>query len=342
MLQARDCDSLYVELCHGLVQGGLRSARVRICDPETEELVTVAYAGEPTTAERAVQPHARMASGRVRRLRSVTSPQTTAGFPLLCSGQPVALLEVEAYAAEALSAATLDLLEKLARNLSLVLDDLEDQRHKQAAERVLLDNAIRFRDAAGAAGEYVWEVDLDGRFTYLSDGIETISGYRPEDLVGRTPIELMPEQDRGRVRDWVAQNVGADGSFRDFEHQLVSRHGEARWVRVSAVGLLDANGKRVGQRGTGRDITERRRAEQHLAESRKFLDELINAVPDPISVKDAQHRFVAVNHAFCRIVGCTREELLGKDDAGLIPARRSAPGLAHGRGCTHRPRPGGL
>ena len=68
---------------------------------------------------------------------------------------------------------TLDLLEKLARNLSLALDDLEDQRHKQAAERALLDNAIRFRDAAGAAGEYVWEVDLDGRFTYLSDGIES-------------------------------------------------------------------------------------------------------------------------------------------------------------------------
>ena len=94
-------------------------------------------------------------------------------------------------------------------------------------------------------------------------------------------------------------------------------------MRVSAVGLLDADGNRIGQRGTGRDITERKLAEQHLAESRKFLDELINAVPDPISVKDEQHRFVAVNHAFCRIVGCTREAILGKDDSGLIPAEEA-------------------
>ena len=319
MLQARDCDSLYVELCHTLVQGGLRSALVRVCDPETDELVTVACAGQPTPAARMTQPrNPRAPSARVRRLRGV--PQAAAGFPLLCEGQPVALLEVEAHATDDLSGAALDLLEKLARNLSLALDMLEEQRHKQTAERVLLDNAIRFRDAAGAAGEYLWEVDLEGRFTYLSDGIEMISGYRPEELVGRTPVELMPEQDRQRVRDWVAGHMGADGSFRDFEHQLVCKTGEARWVRVSAVGLHDTNGNRIGQRGTGRDITERRRAEQLLAESRKFLDELINAVPDPISVKDAQHRFVAVNHAFCRIVGCTPEDILGKDDSGLLPA----------------------
>src|SRR5262245_27155507 len=67
MLQARDCDSLYVELCTSLVQGGLRSALVRVCDPETDQLVTVACAGEPTPAEHAIQPRdAHAAPTRVR------------------------------------------------------------------------------------------------------------------------------------------------------------------------------------------------------------------------------------------------------------------------------------
>jgi diguanylate cyclase (GGDEF)-like protein/PAS domain S-box-containing protein len=324
ILQMRDRDTLFRELCHGLAQGGLRSASVWISNPNTGDLVTAASVGEPAPVERAIpRRSARAASARIRRLRSVAPPPATAGFPLLCGGQPVALLQVEAHRAEDLSASALGLLEKLARHLSLALDGLEDQRHKYAAERALLDNAMRFRDAAGAAGEYVWEVDLEGHFTYLSEGIEAITGYRPEELVGRKPIDLMPEQDRERVRAWVERNVGEDGAFRDFEHQLLSRHGEARWVRVSAVGLLDADGKRIGQRGTGRDITERKRADQLLAESRDFLDELINAVPDPISVKDEQHRFVAANHAFCRIVGCPREAILGKDDSGLIPAEEA-------------------
>jgi PAS domain S-box-containing protein len=323
ILQARDCDTLYRVLCRNLVRGGLRSASVCVSDPNTDHLLTVASAGEPTLVEPAIpRRSARTGSARVRRLRSVP-PAATAGFPLLCGGHPVALLQVEAHAAEELSTSTLELLERLARNLSLALDGLEHQRHKHAAERALLENAIRFRDAAGAAGEYVWEVDLQGHFTYLSDGIEGICGYRPEELVGRKPIDLMPEQDHRRVREWVTQRMGGDGGFRDLEHQLVSRQGDVRWVRVSAVGLFDANGERVGQRGTGRDITDRKLAEQHLTESRKFLDELINAVPDPISVKDEQHRFVAVNDAFCGTVGRSREGILGQDDAGLIPAEEA-------------------
>ena len=144
------------------------------------ELVTVASAGEPTPIEPAIPRR----SARTPRRGSgdcAASPRrrSTAGFPLLCGGHPVALLQVEAHAAEELSAATLELLEKLARNLSLALDGLEHQRHKHAAEQALLDNAIRFRDAAGAAGEYVWEVDLEGHFTYLSEGIEAHQRLSP-------------------------------------------------------------------------------------------------------------------------------------------------------------------
>jgi len=321
LLQARDRDALYGDVCRTLARGGLRSVCVCVPDAHTERLVIIAGAGDAEPAQHPVPRRSpRAASSRARQIDSTTPPAATAGFPLLCGGHPVALLQVEAHTAEELSPSTLDLLEKLARNLSLALDGLEHERHKHAAEQALIDNAIRFRDAAGAAGEYVWEVDLEGHFTYLSEGIEPICGYRPEELVGRKPVDLMPEQDRERVRHWVAQNMAADGSFRDLEHQLVARQGDTRWVRVSAVGLLDAQGGRIGQRGTGRDITEGKLAEQHLAESRKFLDELINAVPDPISVKDEQHRFVAVNHAFCRIVGRSREAILGQDDAGLIPA----------------------
>ena len=321
ILQARDRETLFRELCPALARGGLRSVSVSVPDPQTERLVTIASAGDTAPAQRPLpRPVARRSPAGFSQIHNATPLAPSAGFPLRCGGHPVALLQVEAHTPEELSPPILELLDGLARNLSAALDALEHLRHKHVAEQALLDNAIRFRDAAGAASEYVWEVDLDGHFTYLSDGLEGICGYRPDELIGRKPVDLMSEQERARVREWTARNMGTDGSFRDFEHQLVSRHGDVRWVQVSAVGLYDAQNRRIGQRGTGRDITERKLAEQHLAESRNFLDELINAVPDPISVKDQQHRFVAVNHAFCRVVGRSREAILGQDDAGLIPA----------------------
>jgi PAS domain S-box-containing protein len=73
-------------------------------------------------------------------------------------------------------------------------------------------------------------------------------------------------------------------------------------------------GRSVGVVINLRDVTERKRAEQQLAESRNFLDRIINAVADPIFVKDRHHRGVLVNDAFCNLMGRKREELLGKSD----------------------------
>ena len=74
------------------------------------------------------------------------------------------------------------------------------------------------------------------------------------------------------------------------------------------------NGECVGRVWSFRDITERMQAEQKLAESRNFLDRIINTVPNPIFVKDRQHRGVLVNDAFCHLMGLKREQLLGKSD----------------------------
>ena len=61
-------------------------------------------------------------------------------------------------------------------------------------------------------------------------------------------------------------------------------------------------------------LAGRKRAEQKLAESRSFLDRIINSISDPIFVKDRRHRGVLVNDAFCHLMGFKREELLGKSD----------------------------
>ena len=65
---------------------------------------------------------------------------------------------------------------------------------------------------------------------------------------------------------------------------------------------------------------ERHQAEQELEHSRAFLESLINSVPNPIFVKDREHRWVLVNDAFCRHLGHPREELLGKSDFDFLPA----------------------
>ncbi len=69
---------------------------------------------------------------------------------------------------------------------------------------------------------------------------------------------------------------------------------------------------------------ERKRAEYELQSARAFLDSVINAIADPVFVKDDKRRFVLVNEALCAIAGRPRESLIGKNDHEMFPEGEAA------------------
>jgi diguanylate cyclase (GGDEF)-like protein/PAS domain S-box-containing protein len=146
--------------------------------------------------------------------------------------------------------------------LSAVLDISERKR----AEAALRESERRFRDFAEAAGEYVWEVDAGARFTYVSRRVESVLGYAPEELYGRTLLDFMPPGETERMRQWYDDTAAARTSFRNVEHRMLARSGSQVWQSLSGVPLLDGAGELTGWRGTALDITERKRAEARIAD----------------------------------------------------------------------------
>ena len=67
------------------------------------------------------------------------------------------------------------------------------------------------------------------------------------------------------------------------------------------------------------ELNERRRAEEGLRRAGAFLHGIINALDDPVVVKDSNHRFVQVNEAFCLLMNHKRENILGKTDRDILP-----------------------
>jgi PAS domain S-box-containing protein len=65
---------------------------------------------------------------------------------------------------------------------------------------------------------------------------------------------------------------------------------------------------------------QRLRAQADLERTRDFLRNAIDAVPDPLFVKDRAHRWVVFNSAFCRLMGRPPEALQGKSDYDFVPA----------------------
>ena len=147
-----------------------------------------------------------------------------------------------------------------------IVTSVMDITERKQAERQLRESERRFRDFAEAAGEYVWELDVDGRYTFLSRRVEQVLGYTPDELLGRKPTELLPPGEAERVRDWLVQLMRSREAFRNIEHRSMSRSGSQVWQLVSGVPILDGEGRFVGFRGTALDITERKQAESRIAE----------------------------------------------------------------------------
>ncbi|MBL8532808.1 MAG: EAL domain-containing protein, partial [Betaproteobacteria bacterium] len=154
----------------------------------------------------------------------------------------------------------------------------------KTVEEQLRESERRFRDFAEAASEFVWEQDAHGAYTYLSPRVRNVLGYANTELIGRRPADLMPAGENERVSLWLDDHVRPDGSYKDLEHMLLTRSGSIVWVSVNAVAMRDEAGRAVGQRGTARDITDRKAAEERI--SQLATRDALTGLPNRLLLQD--------------------------------------------------------
>ena len=157
---------------------------------------------------------------------------------------------------------------------------VSDIDERKRAEQALREAEQRYRDAAEASGEYVWEADAAWRYTYLSERVQAVLGYRRADLLGRRLQDLMPLGEERAVQEWLAKHAPEGRPFRELTHRIMTRERGVIWQSVSAVPVRDAAGRFTGYRGTAADVTPRKQAEaraEYLA-TRDALTGLANRV----------------------------------------------------------------
>ena len=155
-----------------------------------------------------------------------------------------------------------------------VVRDVTEQRH---AEQALRESEQRFRDVVQAAGEYVWEIDADARYTYVTEQAQQVKGHAPDALIGRTPHAFMPEPDAAAARRVFAE-AKADGNEFTLEHRDVTPDGEIVWERVSGTPIFDDDDALIGFRGTGLSITEQKEARRTLERREAKVQALYEAM----------------------------------------------------------------
>jgi PAS domain S-box-containing protein len=132
------------------------------------------------------------------------------------------------------------------------------------AGNLLQESERRFRDIAGASADWIWETGRDGRYIFASGRVQEVLGYAPEQILGRTPFDLMPPEEAQRVRNEFQSITKSQAPFHDLENICLNTSGEIRYIQTSGVPVFDGQGELCGYRGVDKNITERKKTEQRL------------------------------------------------------------------------------
>ncbi|MDM7917209.1 MAG: PAS domain-containing sensor histidine kinase, partial [Candidatus Eisenbacteria bacterium] len=133
----------------------------------------------------------------------------------------------------------------------------------------------RHQDLIETAGEFLWEMDLQARYTYCSPQMETLWGIPPQQMIGKTPFDRMPVQERKAALHAFRGFVRSPRPFRGLESTAFDAKGRPIFIESSGVPFFDEAGTLLGFRGVSRDVTEHKLAEDALREMDRRKDEFL-------------------------------------------------------------------
>jgi PAS domain S-box-containing protein len=152
---------------------------------------------------------------------------------------------------------------------------VKEEDKRKLTEAKLRESVERFRQVAETAGEFIWEVNADGLYTYASPSVEKTLGYTAEELVAKMHFyDLFAPSVREERKAAAFQIFAHRQTFRDFPNANVSKGGKIVHLETSGTPVLDANGSLLGYRGADTDVTARKQSELKLGQQRDELAHL--------------------------------------------------------------------
>jgi PAS domain S-box-containing protein len=192
-------------------------------------------------------------------------------------------------------------------------------RTTAAEEAGLRESRKKYQDLIETTGDFIWETDSLGRYTYCSPQIEKLWGLKAEEMIGKTPFDLMPSDLKSRTSEAFADFVGSPRAFSGLELASYDGQGRLMAIEVSGVPFFDQAGVLLGFRGISRDISKRKRAEEELARSNQKLAQVLDSIQDDFYVLDHNWVFVYASRQFTLRIGKEPKDFIGNNIWKMFP-----------------------
>ena len=136
----------------------------------------------------------------------------------------------------------------------------------------------------------------------------------PEEIIGKNDFELSWQKSAPIYRADDELILAGGAPKINYEESQILEDGSLKILRTNKLALKDKNGRIIGLFGSYEDTSNINEQKQQTENVQDFLSKAFDSIKNPIFVKDTDHRWVLVNDAYCKFVGFSKEEMLGKSE----------------------------
>ena len=188
----------------------------------------------------------------------------------------------------------------------------QDITERKRAEEALRVSEERYRILAEESPDQIFINGRDDTILYVNSAALKLFGLPYDQVIGKQRKALFPPQ-IADIHGLSLKKVFETGtSVRNEE--TIQFGSEELWIDTNLVPLKDKEGNVTSVLGIARDITERKRMEQALGESRQLFSDIISFLPDPTIVIDGEGKVLAWNRAIEKLIGVHAADIIGKGD----------------------------
>jgi PAS domain S-box-containing protein len=208
----------------------------------------------------------------------------------------------------------------------LVFRDITDRKRAEDAIRLLNE---RFEMAQHATGVGVWDWDVKTGNLEWTPEMFRLFGIDPQKNAAsfKSWQAVLHPEDREKAAAKIDEAVKTH-SVLDNEYRVIRPDGQIIWINALGQGEYDSENQPIRMTGICIDITERKRTENELRETRDYLENLLNYANAPIIVWDPEFRITRFNHAFERLTGLSSNDAVGKNLDILFPLDKKEESMA--------------
>jgi PAS domain S-box-containing protein len=187
-----------------------------------------------------------------------------------------------------------------------------DFTERKRIEAALSSSEKRYRTLVETADDFITEINARGVILYASPGFYGITGYKPADILGRTPFEFMDPPYAMRAKRIFEEKAKNKEKILGLQETLVCKDGSSVTLETNASPFFDSDGKLLGYCAASRDITHLKKTEDALRESERRYRNLVETIDEYIAESDATGRCTYASPKIFDFIGYQPEELVGK------------------------------